>query len=565
MQADKTRWEVLKSDVLIIGGGFGGLWAALRAAEGGATVTLVDKSFAGKSGHSYFAGGAMMVLLPEDDLEEYVHDVTLGNEWLVDQEMVTAVFEESYDRLKDLESFGIPFRKSGDEYIWTKARGTRNVKNLWPEHATAADEVTVLRKVALSRNVTIVDHVYIYDLVKSDDGSVAGAVGIGVKAPNNYLFHAKSVIIATNSGGYRGHHLACELQGTGPFMAYDAGARIKNPEFHYINIRPAKHEIEGSGILPAIGARWTNAKGVHYMETYDPVLKDRAPVYKIVVAAAKEALQGNTPISIDVEGMTEEEREKFRVLQVSHGWMPILFEKCRREEGYDPLLDNIEWQPAYEANKLGVDADVNCKTAVDGLFAAGMARPLGINSFTGWSIASCSWSGFRAGERAAEYAKNTKLKTINFSGLTQSRGNFIKPLEFEDGVDPDELVHDLQKILFPVDALIIMSEPKLQHALDQVLTLKAEKLPRLRGSDVRTLIKTKETQTMMLSAEMTLMASMMRKETRENIFYREDYNEADNKNWLKWIFAEKGQDNDIQFSTEDIPFEEYMFRPEAKS
>lgn len=562
MHHDHRLWEVLKSDVLIVGGGFGGLWSALRATESGASVTLVDKSFAGKSGHSYFAGGAMMVLLPEDDLQEYVYDITLGNEWLVDQEMVAEVFKGSYDRLKDLESFGIPFRKSGKTYVWTKARGTRNVKNLWPEHATAADEVTILRKVALARDVKVVDHVYIYDLIKDVSGSIAGAVGIGVKDPKNYLLHAKSVVIATNSGGYRGHHLACELQGTGPFMAYDAGARIKNPEFHYINIRPAKHEIEGSGILPAIGARWTNAKGVHYMETYDPVLKDRAPVSKIVVAAAKEAMKGNAPISIDVEGMTEEEREKFRVLQVSHGWMPILFEKCRREEGYDPLQDNIEWQPAYEANKLGVDADLNCGTAIDGLFAAGMARPLGINPFTGWSIASCTWSGYRAGESAGEYAKGTELKAINFNGLTESTETFLQPLKPEQGVDPDSLVHDIQKILFPVDALIIMSESKLQNALDQILAMKAENLPHLKATDVRTLIKAKEAQTMMLSAEMTLKASMMRKETRENIFYREDYNEVDNENWLKWIIAAKGHDGEINFSTEDIPFEKYPFKPE---
>ncbi|MDH3882564.1 MAG: FAD-binding protein, partial [Desulfobacterales bacterium] len=101
MHQDHSLWEVLKSDVLIIGGGFGGLWAALRAAECGASVTLVDKSFAGKSGHSYFAGGAMMVLLPEDDLDEHVYDITLGNEWLVDQEMVAEVFKGSYARLKD--------------------------------------------------------------------------------------------------------------------------------------------------------------------------------------------------------------------------------------------------------------------------------------------------------------------------------------------------------------------------------------------------------------------------------------------------------------------------------
>jgi succinate dehydrogenase/fumarate reductase flavoprotein subunit len=562
MPHDYSVWEILKTDVLIIGGGFGGLWSALRAAESGASVTLVDKSFAGKSGHSYFAGGAMMVLLPEDDLDEYVYDITLGNEWLVDQEMVAEVFKGSYDRLKDLESFGLPFRKKKGAYVWTKARGTRNVKNLWPEHATAADEVTILRKVALARDVKVVDHVYIYDLVKDAGGSIAGAVGIGVKDSKNYLLHAKSVVIATNSGGYRGHHLACELQGTGPFMAYDAGARIKNPEFHYINIRPAKHEIEGSGILPAIGARWTNAKGVHYMDSYDPVLKDRAPVSKIVVAAAKEAIKGNAPISIDVEGMTEEEREKFRVLQVSHGWMPILFEKCRREEGYDPLEDNIEWQPAYEANKLGVDADINCATAIDGLFAAGMARPLGINPFTGWSIASCTWSGYRAGESAGQYASGADLKAIDFGGLTKSTETFLQPLKSEDGVDPDSLVHEIQKILFPVDALIIMSEPKLKNALDQILAMKSEKLPFLKAKDVRTLIKAKETQTMMLSAEMTLKASLMRKETRENIFYREDYNEVDNKNWLKWIIATKGGDGEINFATEDIPFEKYPFKPE---
>ncbi len=554
-------WEVLQSDVLVIGGGFGGLWAAVRAAECGASVVLVEKSFAGKSGHSYFAGGAMMVMLPEDDPEEYLHDITLGNEWLVDQDMVSAVFRESYDRLKDLESFGIPFRKKAGQYVWTRARGTTKIKNLWPENATGADEVTMLRKVALSREVKIVDHVYVYDLVKNLEGGVAGALGIGVRQARNYLFKAKSVIIATNSGGFRGHHLACELQGTGPFMAYDAGAKIKNPEFHYINIRPAKHEIEGSGILPAVGARWKNAKNEYFMEKYDPALKDRAPVMKIVVSAAKEFFKGNAPICIDVEGMTEEERERFRMLQVSHGWMPILFEKCKREEGYDPLRDNIEWQPAYEVNKLGLSADIDCRTTLEGLFAAGMARTLGINSFTGWSIASCNWSGYRAGESAARHAQSIALEDIDFADLSESHKRFLDPLRRASGFDPDQLTHDLQKILFPADVLIIMSESGLKNALDQVVILKDQRMPDLKATDVRSLIKSKETQTMLLAAEMTLRAAMMRKETRDNIFFREDYDRPDNENWLKWILAEKDEDGGIKLTTEDIPFEKYRFKP----
>ena len=559
---DKSQsWEVVETDVLIVGGGFGGLWAALRAAELGVSVTLVDKSFAGKSGHSFFAGGAMMVLLPADELDQYVYDITMGNEWLVDQEMVTAVFEGSYARLKDLEFFGIPFRKRGEEYVWTRARGTQHIKNLWPENATAADEVTLLRKVALARGVKIINHLYVYDLLKESEGRIRGVVGIGVKEPKNYLIMAKAVVLATNTGSYRGHHLACELQGTGPFMAFDAGAQIKNPEFHYINIRPVRHEIEGSGILPAIGAKWKNAKNLHFMKTYDPILEDRAPVSKIVVSAAKEALKGNAPICIDVEGMTEEEREKFRILQVSHGWMPLLFRKCETEEGYNPLRDNIEWQPAYECNKLGIRADVDCKTSLKGLFAAGMARTLGINPFTGWSIASCTWSGYRAGETAGRYAKNASSKQLDLPCLLEATERFFKPLGVKEGHDPDRLVHDLQEILFPADVLIIMSEPKLQEALDRVMRLKEERLPSLKASDVKTLIKARETQTMVLSAEMSLRAALMRKETRESIFYREDYCQPDNENWLKWIFVEKVTQGKMHFTAEAIPFERYRFRP----
>ena len=166
MKHDLGGWEVIKTDVLVIGGGFGGLWSAIRAAECGCTVTLVDKSFAGKSGHSFFASGAMMVMLPGDDLQEYLSDVVSGNEWLVDQEMVRAVFEGSYDRLKDFESAGIHFRKNKGEYVWTKARGTRNIKNLWPENGSAAEEVTSLRKIAIQKGVRFLDHVYVYDLLK---------------------------------------------------------------------------------------------------------------------------------------------------------------------------------------------------------------------------------------------------------------------------------------------------------------------------------------------------------------------------------------------------------------
>lgn len=559
---EQKIWEFMRTDILIVGGGFGGFWAAIKAAEDGAAVTLVDKAYAGKGGHSFLAGGAMQALLPEDDLDEYVADVARGNDWLVDQKKVEAIFRGSYDRLKDLESFGINFRKNNDGYIWTKARGTKNVKNIWPEHAIGADIVSVLRRAAITRGVHVLNHIYIYDLLKGKTGKIAGAVGVGLKDSKDYIFNAKAVILATNSGGFRGHHLGSELQGTGPFMAYEAGAKIRNPEFHYINIRPVKHEVEGSGILPAIGARWINGKGEFFMEKYDPVLKDRSHTGRIVVGAAKEALLGNTPVTINVEGMTEEERERFKLLMVSHGWMPILVDKCRRREGYDILHDNIEWQPAYESNKMGIDADLNCRSSLEGVYAAGMARTLGINPFTGWSIASSTWSGFTAGESAGAYSREVDWEDIDFSSASRRKESFFAPLKNEKGTKADEVVYQLQKTLFPADVLIIMSDPKLQTALEDVTAIKDEMVPSLEAGDIRTLVKVKEARTMVLAAEMSLRAALMRKETRPNIFYREDYPSCDNTNWLKWIIVEKGSDEKMNFFTRDIPFSEYKFKPQ---
>jgi succinate dehydrogenase/fumarate reductase flavoprotein subunit len=66
---------------------------------------------------------------------------------------------------------------------------------------------------------------------------------------------------------------------------------------------------------------------------------------------------------------------------------------------------------------------------------------------------------------------------------------------------------------------------------------------------------------MLLSAEMSLKAALMREETRESIFYRDDFPAPDNSAWLKWIIVQKGADEGMTFTTRDVPFEQYAFKP----
>jgi succinate dehydrogenase/fumarate reductase flavoprotein subunit len=354
-------------------------------------------------------------------------------------------------------------------------------------------------------------------------------------------------VVATNTGGFRGHHLASELQGTGTYMGYEIGAVIKNPEFHYINVRPALHEIEGSGLFPNLGGRWINGKGEYFMSRYVPDLQDRAPTQALIIAMSLEARQGNLPISCDVENMSEEQRSQFSKLMVSHGWMPLLYEKMK-SKGMDLLRQNYEWKPAYEGNKMGLDADINCATAVPGLYAAGMARTLGINSFTGWSIASSTWSGYTAGRKSTLYSQTEAPREPISTEEKLVLQEFAKPARNVEGIDPDDLILELQKVLFPYDVLILISEPSLHRALNQVHEIKA-KLDRISCSDVHNLIKAYELKTMVFAAELSLKASLMRKETRPSLFYREDYPAQDDRNWLKWILVSKGKQGEPVFST----------------
>jgi len=132
------------------------------------------------------------------------------------------------------------------------------------------------------------------------------------------------------------------------------------------------------------------------------------------------------------------------------------------------------------------------------------------------------------------------------------------------GIDPDKLIFELQKILFPVDVLIIMKGERLEQALRKIIALREEFCGDLKALDVRGLIKVRETETMFLAAEMTVKASLMREETRPNIFYREDYPDPDNVNWLKWITVQKSSGDNMEFSFEKIPLNSYKFKPRDK-
>src|ERR1035437_115725 len=103
---------LVETDVLVIGGGAGGLLAALSAKRHGprgTRVTLVDSGLIGRCGHTAFSNAWTIVVLPHDDLDGILREIVTGNDGIADQELVRSTLADSYERLRDFEAMGMKF------------------------------------------------------------------------------------------------------------------------------------------------------------------------------------------------------------------------------------------------------------------------------------------------------------------------------------------------------------------------------------------------------------------------------------------------------------------------
>ena len=99
------------SDVLIIGGGFSGMWAAIRASQQGRSVLVVDKGPRDWRGLGMVSGGDMIVMQPEFDVKDLLDELVYYYDGLCDQEQLAVILEASYDRFRDLENWGHIFAR----------------------------------------------------------------------------------------------------------------------------------------------------------------------------------------------------------------------------------------------------------------------------------------------------------------------------------------------------------------------------------------------------------------------------------------------------------------------
>ncbi len=557
--------KLIETDVLVIGGGLAGCFAAMRASELGVDVTLVDKNYVGKTGCSYYAT-SILVFNEEwgDDFEAWKAQFVKTGEYVVDQRWVEIVLRESYPRFLDLVSWGIPFyRKDGT--VGPIKPGEEPRRRLpgskYRPTATMVDfgvkgkKLLIVRKRLLERGVRILDRVMITDLLMHG-GRVVGVVGFNTVNGNFYIIKAKATVIASGGLGYRGVRYGTEFNTSdGLAMAYRAGAEMISMEFQNIMWVAKKCDtivIDGPGEEMGLGPdRVTNGRGEEFL--------DGPPHYPTNILWALEVHAGRGPIYREPYGV---DREKFKdaIKRYEEGpgtegpWMLML-----DRAGLDIFKEKIEEYMAHDPSTPfgGIRVNYKCETTVPGLYAAGDAAGTNINGANyvalGLGMAHAAVTGYRAGQSAAEYALKVEKVDVSESEIERLRDVTYAPLRRESGFSTDHVLLRIHQTVHPYEIWIVMHEKRLKAALTMIEFFRDHFLPRMKAVDPHDLRKAHEIHNIITGVEMRLRAALFRKESR-GLFFREDYPCRDDENWLKWVILKK-EDEEMKVWTEPIPKE----------
>ncbi len=573
MSALHELGTVLKTDILVVGGGIAGLAAAVAVKEESPAtrVLVVEKNFSGWAGQANKGAGIFMFLGPDDPVDRFLdyHTRNIGM-FLEDQELLRVFASESQATIERLDSWCQAFCRSADGSL-----ATDTFKPGLPWRLTAAELDTQMKvqRHAKRLGVEFLDKTMVVDVLK-EQGRAAGAIGFSMLDGSCCLLCSKAVILATGGQSYRILSMWSGARGDGIAAAYRAGAQMRNAEFGSFMQLVNKRSKE-----PLLGAEDAlyNAKG-DFLSTWR---REFEPDVDSVVGAVwyREMMAGNGPMVTHNDENWLLQHTTKHTEKGGHGDdAPELWDRPKAEAFWGRLLSKTaeadgrgpvsEVFPGFLGELSPVRVNHRMATTVPGLYAVGNtatsgsamagAVPASPGRVRGKALTSSTWMGIQAAAAVLEYAAEVPVGRPDADLAAALRTQIFAPLGRGTGVKPIDLVREVQAAIAPVGYSIYKKRERMEEALELVLQAR-ERIPELAAEDPHYLAAAHEARAMVLCAEMYYRASLSREESR-GWHLREDCPERDDRTWLKWILLED-RDGEMLLSTEDVPIDHYPFQP----
>ena len=530
----QPRTDIVDADVLVIGGGTGGPMAAIKAKEANPAlrVVLMEKANVKRSGAiSMGMDGLNNAVVPGHATpEQYVKEITIANDGIVDQRAVMAYAQGSFAMIQFLDRLGVKFEKDGaGEYNMRKVHHLGTYVLPMPEGHNVKK---VLYRQLRRLQVAMTNRYMATRLLKAHDGSIAGAVGVNTRTSEFLVVRAKTVILACGAAGRLGLPASGYMFGTyenaancgdGYAMAYHAGAELANLECYQIN--PLIKDYNGPScayVTGPFGGYTANNKGSRFIECD----------YwsgQMMLEFWRELQSGNGPVFLKMDHLAEETIGEIETIlhsneRPSRGRFHEQRGTNYRRRPVEMHISEIGFCSGHSAS--GVRVDEHARTTVPGLYAVGDMAGVPHNYMLGAFV-----NGGIAGAHAAAYCAGRDLLDHDGDGLAAERERVLAPTRREDGLTPHEMEYKTRRLVNDY-----LEPPKVTAKMELGQRRFAEirdDLRHLCARDPHELHRALEMQTILDCADMAAAASLYRTESRWGFYHlRVDHPETDNENWF---------------------------------
>ena len=417
---DKVDYDV---DVLIIGGGGAGASAAIEADNNGASTMIVTKLRIGDANTMMAEGGIQAADKPNDSPAQHYIDAFGGGHFAAKPELLYKLVNDAPEAIQWLNNLGVEFDKEPDgTMITTHGGGTSRKRMHAAKDYSGAEIMRTLRDEVQNRQIPIVDFTSAIELIKDEDGKIAGAVLMNMETEEILIAKAKTVIIATGGAGrlhYQGFPTSNHYGATadGLVLGYRAGAKLLYADTLQYHPTGAAYPEQIFGALVtekvrSLGAKLINVDGEAFMHPLETRDVSAASIIRECSTNGK-GVHTDDGVGVWLDTPMIELKNGEGTIEKRIPAMMRMFAKYGMDIRKEPILV----YPTLHYQNGGLDISANGMTGVENLYVAGEAVGgiHGRNRLMGNSLLDIIVFGRNAGKNASEKAKDVELKNLTLS------------------------------------------------------------------------------------------------------------------------------------------------------
>ena len=554
--------EVITHDLVIVGGGLAGMAAAIEAGEAGADVAIVSKVHPVRSHSGAAQGGINAAIRPDDDWRDHRYDTVKGSAYLADQDAVTVLCEEAPEAIWWLAEFGAPFTRTPEGLLAQRPfGGQRRHRTCYAADKTGHTLLHTLYEQMMRRGVKVYEEFFVTRLIPGQD-TWSGITAIDIPRGEVHLLSAPAVILATGGAGrvFGQSSNALINTGDGVGLAWRAGLLAEDMEFFQTHPTGLLNGILMTEGCRGEGGYLVNADGERFMERYAPQFMELAPRDQVARAIQTEIIQGRGfsggYVHLDLRHLGEEK---------INARLPQIREIAIYFGGVDPVQEPIPVRPTVHYTMGGISTDVNARTAVEGILAAGECACVsvhGANRLGGNSLLETVVFGRRAGQNAA--AVSHMGTPLSSAPLKDEHVRIEALLARSEGERPVAIRREMETIMQASFGLF-KDDAGTRAGLEAILSLRGRYgnvYAQDRGATFnQDLLQVLQLENMLDVAWMCAEGSRLRQESRGGHF-RTDFPKLDNDRFLRHTMLSRTSDGEMQLSHEDVTIED--IEPEAE-